>query len=404
MGGKMHLALPAGTCSAWIRWLAILLLVVTAAGCASPPLQTARANFYVGRFSQANENLKDVPTDDKDAALYLMERGMIRHSQKDYDGSSADWREAAEIIRLLETYSVSRGVGSLLSSDMLLSFRGMPFERTMIYTFLAKNYFAQYNWDYAAISARNIIRHVEDLDGFPDIPYSRYMAGFCMEMIDDEGNAAIQYKIASQLLGTNNFYIDEDTGDIYPLSPAATNALTVTVSNLQGELVCFVSLGRMPVAETPAFYASYSSQLAPYAEFYVTNSVSNIYLGRSYPFANTAELMQLSKKRMAAIQLAKDATRIALKVVIAETLADQNEFAGLLAWMILFAMERPDTRAWETLPLWLEIARVPCPADLSSFNIVFRTAHGTRVGEKTVTNPIVRRGPVFISFCRDIDQ
>ena len=41
------------------------------AGCASPPLQSARANFYAGRFEQANTNLAAIPKDDKDEILYL---------------------------------------------------------------------------------------------------------------------------------------------------------------------------------------------------------------------------------------------------------------------------------------------------------------------------------------------
>ena len=69
----------------------------------------------------------------------------------------------------------------------------MPFERRADVRILAKDYLAAPNWDYAAICARNIIK-LEALDGFPDIAYGRFIAGFCLELINDEGNAAIQYR------------------------------------------------------------------------------------------------------------------------------------------------------------------------------------------------------------------
>jgi len=111
----------------------------------------------------------------------------------------------------LDTYSLSKGVSSLIVNDRMLSFRGMPFERTLMYAFLAKDYLADSNWDYAAICARNIIKKLEALDGFPDIAYGRYMAGFCLELIYDEGNAAIQYRAAARLL-TSNVLIDPLSG------------------------------------------------------------------------------------------------------------------------------------------------------------------------------------------------
>ena len=126
-----------------------------------------------------------------------------------------DWRRAGELDAKLDTYSISKGASSLVVNDRMLAFRGMPFERTLMYAFLAKDYFADSNWDYAAICARNIIKKLENLDGFPDIAYGRYMAGFCLELISDEGNATTQYRAAEKLL-KSNVLIDPLSGDIMP--------------------------------------------------------------------------------------------------------------------------------------------------------------------------------------------
>ncbi|MFH1477955.1 MAG: hypothetical protein ABIH24_10785 [Verrucomicrobiota bacterium] len=367
------------------------------AGCASPPLQTARANFYAGKFEQANTNLASIPKDNKDEILFLMERGMIRQNLGQYKESATDWRRAGDLDAKLDAYSVSQGASSLIVNDRMLSFRGMPFERTLMYAFLAKNYLADSNWDYAAICARNIIKKLENLDGFPDIAYGRYMAGFCLELIADEGNAAIQYRAASRLL-QDNILIDALSGDILPTTNTVCSTATMAKAALRtepAELVCFIAMGRMPAGE---LHGDFYSQFPPYAEIYCNDE----YLGRSYPFANTADLMMASQHRLAAMQLAKDATRIATKVAIAETMKQQNDVLGALVFLALFAMEAPDTRCWETLPLWLEIARVPCPVDLKSYSVVFKSAAGAILGKKVITTPLSRHGNIFISFCRDV--
>jgi tetratricopeptide (TPR) repeat protein len=369
------------------------------AGCASPPLRTARANFYAGRFEQANSNLAAIPKGNKDEILFLMERGMIRQNLGQYENSAQDWRRAGDLDAKLDTYSLSQGASSLIVNDRMLSFRGMPFERTLMYAFLAKNYLADSNWDYAAICARNIIKKLENLDGFPDIAYGRYMAGFCLELIADEGNAAIQYRAAARLL-SSDVLIDPLSGDILPPTNVVDALAPISKAALRtepAELVCFIAMGRMPTGE---IHGDFYSRFPPYAEIYHNDE----YLGRSYPFANTAALMDESQRRLAAIQLAKDATRIATKVAIAETMKQQNDALGALIFLALFAMEAPDTRCWETLPLWLEVARVPCPADLKSFTVVFKSATGAILGKKVISAPLSRRGNIFISFCRDVGR
>ena len=384
-----------------LRYGAVLAVCLAGflAGCASPPLQSGRANFYAGRFEQANANLAAIPKDNKDEILYLLERGMIRQNLGKYEDSALDWRRAGELDAKLDTYSVFQGASSLIVNDRMLSFRGMPFERTLMYAFLAKDYLAASNWDYAAICARNIIKKLEALDGFPDIAYGRYMAGFCLELINDEGNAAIQYRSAERLL-TSNVLIDPLSGDIMPTTNVVKATMSIAKAALQtepAELVCFITLGRMPVGD---IYGDFYSQFPPYAEIYCNDE----YLGRSYPFGNTAALMGASQRRLAAMQLAKDATRIATKIAISETVKQQNDALGALVWLALFAMEVPDNRCWETLPLWLEVARVPCPADLESYTVVFKSAAGAPLGRKVITAPLARRGNTFISFCRDVGR
>ncbi|MCA1808487.1 MAG: hypothetical protein LC725_03360, partial [Lentisphaerae bacterium] len=227
--------------------LLVCLLLGWGGGCRTPPVDQARNDFYAGRFTQAEQHLETIPENNKDEVLFLMERGMIRHALHAYDPSSDDWRRAAERNAWLETYSISQGATSLVSNDRVLAFRGAPFEMTLLYSFLAKNYLIQQNWDFAAISARNIIRLLEGRDGFPEVPYGRYMAGFCLALINDTGNAATQYRAINEIF--EHDLIDPETGR----RPG-------TEARLPGappppELVVFLAMGRMPTPQVAEYQA-----------------------------------------------------------------------------------------------------------------------------------------------------
>jgi len=114
--------------------------------------------------------------------------------------------------------------------------------------------------------------------------------------------------------------------------------------------------------------------------------------------------MNDSKKRLAVLQAAKDITRVTVKEIISESVESQNQVLGSITRLILFSLEQPDTRCWETLPLWLEVARVPCPANLKSYKVVFKSSNGVTLKSKIIEAPISRRGNIFISFCRDLEE
>ncbi len=375
-----------------LKLLAILLLMGMCAGCATTPLERARHDFYSGRAVRAEADLAALPDENKDRVLFLMERGMVRQSLGKYEESAADWRSAAELIELLETYSISRGAASLLSNDRVLSFRGKPFERTLLFTFLAVNYLAMHDWDYASICARNIIQHLENLDGFPDIAFSRYMAGFCLDLIDDTGNAALQYRTASGLLA--DIEIDENTGALSP-AEEGNSAGFQKKEDASFEFVCFTVMGRAYCEGEETGHFPTESAVA---EFYQ----DDVYLGRSYEFDRVDSLAQKTAEQIALQQVVKEISRVALKETISQTIEQQNELLGFLTRLTLFALEAPDTRRWETLPMRLQIARLPCARPVTNYTVIFKDSYGNTLHTKTVTSPITRRGNIFISFCRDI--
>ena len=57
-------------------------------------------------------------------------------------------------------------------------------------------------------------------------------------------------------------------------------------------------------------------------------------------------------------------------------------------------------RRWETLPQWLQIARLPCPDGLQSIEVVLKGDGGKVIERRTVEQPLTRRDSTYISFIR----
>jgi len=369
------------------------LAVAIVGGCVGPRLNSARHNFYRGDFRQAVTNLTPLALDKRNNVLILMERGMSHQARGNYEASVDDWNAAVEEAKRLDYYSLSQGAASILSNDEAMAFRGAPYERTLLHAFAAKSYLALQMWEDAAVEARNIIDRLENLDGFPDDAYCHYLAGFCLEMINDHDGAAFQYRAASKLMPTVK--IDENTGRIGTGSGKPARSGRPEKGGAQ--LVCFISMGSSP-SVSGIVRSRYAWGPSPYAEIYSGGKL----LGHSHAFSNTGSLLSSTEKRLAAVRIVKETTRIVIKDAAANAVSRENEFLGELLRWFLFALETPDRRRWETLPNLLHVARVPCPPDLKNYRVVFKTTDGRTLAQKTIDNPLARRDNVFVSFCRDI--
>ena len=366
------------------RFACLLLLAAGAVGCTSAKLASARRNFYDGDLQAAEAALQELPEDEGNRVLYLMERGTIRQARTEWQRSSLDYLDAVSKAEQLDYYSVSQGTASFVVNDRVKAYRGAPYERTLLHAFAAKDFLAMGLWDDAGVEARNIVDRLENLDGFPDDPYSRYVAAVSFELMGSYESAAFQYR---QLAGrVTSPEIDPESGRFKGAADGAT----------RNELICFVLIGRAPT-ESGTYSQRRRWGPSPYPEIYAGDRR----LGRSHTFVTTQDLLAATEKRLATMKVVKTASRVVIKDTLANAVARENELLGGILWMLLFAAERPDTRRWETLPAWLQVARVPCPAELNSYRVVFRSSAGVKLGEKTVQVPLQRRGNVYVSFVRD---
>lgn len=377
-----------------------LALAFFVSGCASSSMESARTSFYNGNLIKAAADLNNADdVKEKDHVLFLMERGLIRQSLGQYKDSTRDFNQASDKLDLMITKSVSEGASSMVINDMVLSFMGNPYERTLMHAFCAKSYLAMLDWDDAAVEGRRIIKTLSDEErrGFPEVAYARYVAGLTLELVDEGSNARLQYRKAST--AAPGVSVHDRSGCVIP-NYATNRYFSASAPTLplranpawDHDLVCFVLIGGI---------APSGDQLSPasYADIFI----DGIKAGRSYTLSDTAELLTKSEEKKALKKTAKAITRIVAKDAIADVIERENEALGVLTRVVLIGLlEQPDLRRWETLPRYLQVARVACPANLRQFEVVYRTPTNFEIQRVKVTTPLVKRGRVFVSFCRDL--
>lgn len=380
-----------------MRVAAASLAVIAATGCASTSLNGARRDYYAGSYSKAAAELDDEKPSGKDRVLYYMERGTIRQAAGNYEGSSRDFIEAYDEIDKMTAVSVSEDTASMVINDYAQSYRGAPFERTMIHAFTAKNHLMQSNWENAAVEARRIIESLkpEVRKDYPEDAYSRYMAGFCLSLIGDWSNAALQYRNADALLPY--LLIDERTGMITPGTNRTDSTAFPKPQANTHEIVAFVLIGRSP---TGAELRNRRRPVLPagFASFYIDGREA----GRSYELADTVDLAFTTKQKDEMREMAKTMARVAAKEAAARSIERDNELLGAIFRAVMIGiLEQPDNRRWETLPRSLQVARFPCPEKPGDIEVRFSTSAGVVTRTIHVTDGMTQHDRTHILVVRD---
>lgn len=349
-----------------------LSLLILFSGCASSGLQTGRNRFYGGAFDDAALVLEQHDSS-KDEVLFLMELGTARQAAGYHDQAVASWLDAADRIRELDYVRVSEKTTSLIINDTTQTYTGRPYERALLHAFTAKSFFALAKWRSAAVEARLLADGLQDRNGFPDDPYARYVAAVAFEMIRDFNGSRIEYTKANEL--TPQITIAPHSGIISP----GTNVSAKT-SIPSKQLICFIGIGRAPLFNMGGHPRNSRWGTNPYVEVRSGDQV----LGRSYTLATTTSLAARTEQRIAAIMAAKTVTRVVIKESIASAVEDDNPLLGGLLRIFLYATEVPDTRSWQTLPNWLQVARIPLPDQTEEIQLLFKNANGTTLKQVTV--------------------
>ncbi len=332
----------------------------------------------------ASNILSNKPPGKTDRVLWLMEKGSALQALHMYNESTRQWLKAVTLAEQLDYYSLSRSTESMFINDSVIAYRGVPYERTLLRTFLSFNYLAKGMWEDAAVEARNIVYRLNSLEDFPDDPFSRYVAGVCFELSREYEAAVFQYRKTAKLIDKPS--IDPTNGRF--------NTTNRPINNKKGQkqMVCFVLIGKA-ASET-------DNALKPPSAEYAEVFYRGRYLGRSHELVNTYELRKATNRKIAAMQETKKIARIIAKDAISDAVRDKNDFLGEILRLILFSLEIPDLRHWSSLPLSCQVARVDCPDNLDEYTLLLKNSPGTARKRVTVQQPISEQDGLYVSFYR----
>jgi len=133
----------------------VALLALASAGCGSHAwnLAPVRAALSGGDIPAAVAEFEKQKRNDDDL-LYLLEKGHMLHLAGRWEESNAAFEAAERRADDLYTKSLSREAAALLTSDLVLPYRGSPFELQMIHYYRALNYLAVGQPEEALVEAR----------------------------------------------------------------------------------------------------------------------------------------------------------------------------------------------------------------------------------------------------------
>ena len=333
--------------------------------------------------------------------LYLLDSAMINMRCGDYDESNRFFHSAEELAEKLWTKSISRELTSFIISDYTIPYDGEDFERAQINLFSAVNYARLGNYEDALVECRRLDSLLsmyndkyEQKNVFKEDAFGRYLSGILYETEGNLSDAYIDYYKA--------FKTYEDYATYYgtPMPSSLVKGLLrvaeatdrfdearLMVGNTNlwkwpgqkeveelGKVVLINLNGQSPVKRSHKF--TVATKRGPISIAFPIYKVSS-------PSCRKSQLIVKSEDQVhrTDAEIVEDINRIAVKNLddrkgrvitkaIARAVAKQaavNQLTKDENVKILFniintiAIERADTRSWQTLPgeLWLAIQYLP---------------------------------------------
>lgn len=369
-------------------------------GCMSSKIVEGRKRFYNGDTAAAVETFTSIKDKKgKDRILILLEYGLALHVAGMYPESVEVLMEADKVIEAEDVVHLAEETGSLVSNEMMTTYRPESFERVLVHTYLAINFILMDDWSAARVEARKTLKILDSLDeDLRDQPFARYICALAFDLMDDTDSAYIEYKKVTKaapyavpayrelhriaiLRGDGSDARKwarkiRDNGGVAESDPEPPN------------LIVFVGAGRSPVK------IEINTVVPPHVNRFVipdykssgsrahhaTLSVEEGGGEKSYVLTDLDPLAQKTLKKRIAKEIAKEVARVAAKEVIARQLEDQSPLLGLGARVVFFASEAADVRSWETLPRYMSVITKRLPPGTYNITIEFRSAGGAPVG------------------------
>ncbi len=352
----------------------ILLAVLLLSGCAGR-LEKASALYYQGQPQQALELLdKGDSLGGRNALLFLVEKGVVRHQLGDYRGSIDSLLAAARLIDQFETISLTEQAGSLVINDWMTRYKGEYSERLWIHSYLMMDYLLLGQFDDALVEARLALKRLEQYpDALKNDYFTRALMALCYAQLGEDNDAFLVYKRLAADLGPAPVAADlvrlaarigmPDEVETYK------SYLSEALPQGEAELVLFVANGRIPVKKPGNIILPTLTRISfPYYENRATRlpSLSFIPSDLTPSAVLSTDMAQVAKDALEQRKvqiIVRETARVAGKEALAQSVGNKNGGGTELAVRLgLMLLEEADTRSWLTLPGRLTLVRIPLVA------------------------------------------
>lgn len=351
-----------------------------------------REGRYQDAFERLSQGLADQGENGRDQLLYLMDLGLVLHTQGKYEESNQYLLQADKVAEIKDYTSISTEAGTFLTTDQIRQYQGEDFEKVLINTYLAMNYALTGDYENALVEARRVNRKLylmktEGKRNYKQNAFARYLSAILYEAQGNPNDAYIDYQYVRELephfpgLSLDLWRTARMAGlreeqerlnlEFHLTPEDHRKARLASPESHQGEIIVLYENGISPVKrphphfhEIPIFYPRFNPVLD--AEVRLNGK----------PVARTSELHNIERTAIENLD-EKYASLIARKlagVVAKEALGDQiarkthDPLLGLIAKLMLYASDQADLRSWNLLPRDLQIARLvvsPGPYEIS---------------------------------------
>ena len=370
----------------------------------------AKKAIKQNRFLKRNRN----------ALLFHLEMGKVYHLDNDFDTSNYHFNKADELME--NNAAMTDFLVSTVVNPNMQTYRSNANEKILIHYYKALNYLQLGNLEEAVVEARklNLKEHALFIETkgkdkkYAQDPFGLILMGMIYEADNDFNNAFIAYRNAYEYYQKSRIFKDKmpptlssdvnRTAKISGINYNVATKITVSTKGEGGELVLFWENGLAPVKrEKNMFFTmvsgdkkgvyffsdqSHSILIPIFYDFSNGNEdfkpsdvgllrVSSAYFesrplhnhqaslkvnDAPYHFTIGEDVEQLAyqiEKENYLKELGKRLTRMVVKKTAELALAKENEIAGLALGIANFAMEKADTRNWQSLPNQIYYARIP---------------------------------------------
>lgn len=422
-------------------------------GCGGYKFQEVIEPLETGQPENAYTYLQKHAPKDPDIP-YQFELGLVAHYADHFKESSEALRTAADIAEDRYTKSVSKELGSLVTSDKLRPYSATQYERLLSHYYSALNYAYLEELDGALVECRrataliNYFKGEDEKYDFFGTGFLAHLSGMFFEAAGEWNDALISYKQAAEYYKNAS----EKTGVKMP--PDIGNSLVRLTRRLgftdeferyreqygeppshpedTGELILFYESGYVPSkGQASLIFPIFKTDDVEDEEFVPTlikrEGIAYDEVKLEYLLRVTIPTIDSHRPRFSGISvtagenqgrgvLVEDVESIAIEtfkaerpIILLRTLVravgkylitrqanKKNEALGLLTNLAGVLTEQADTRSWQTLPNQIFMVRMPLPAGKHTLKFSFLDANGQV--RRSVRGPNIEIYPNQITF------